>query len=163
MFRREFLGAIGSAGLLAALTGPALAEDVLLSVDALGDGSAVKTFTNTDLLALPQIEFRTSTIWTPEPVTFSGPSLASVLEAASTAVGALSMIAVNDYKVEMPADRIEDSAPIIANRINGEPFGIRNNGPLWLVFPFDAHPRFQTEEVYSFSIWQLTQIRVVQG
>ncbi|MCD1625069.1 MAG: hypothetical protein ACU0B7_08810 [Paracoccaceae bacterium] len=163
MFRREFLGAIGSAGLLAALTGPAFAEDVLLSIDAQGDGSAIKTFTDTDLLALPQIEFSTSTIWTPEPATFSGPSLASVLEAAGAAKGALSMIAVNEYKVEIPTDRIEDNAPIIANRINGAPFSIRDKGPLWLVFPFDSNPRFQTEEVYSFSIWQLTQIKVVQG
>jgi hypothetical protein len=163
MFRREFLGAIGSAGLLAAITGPAFAEDVLLSIDAQGDGSAIKTFTDQDLLALPQIEFQTSTIWTSEPSIFSGPSLASVLMAAGAAEGAVSMIAVNDYKVEMPFDRIEDSAPIIANRINGAPFSIRNKGPLWLVFPFDAHPRFQTEEIYSFSIWQLTQIRVIQG
>ena len=163
MFRREFLGAIGSAGMLAALTGPARADDVLLSVDAKGDGSVIKTFTDQDLLAMPQIEFRTSTIWTPEPVTFSGPSLASVLAAAGAVDGALSMVAVNDYKVEMPADRIEDNAPIIANRIDGKPFSIRNKGPLWLIFPFDADPRFQTEEIYSFSIWQLTQVRVVQG
>jgi hypothetical protein len=163
MFRRGFLGAIGSAGLLAAVSGPAFAEDVLLSIDAQGDGSAIKTFTDQELLAFPQIEFKTSTIWTPEPFTFSGPSLASVLKAADAAKGALSMVAVNDYKVEVPFDRIEDRAPIIANRINGAPFSIRDKGPLWLVFPFDAHPRFQTEETYSFSIWQLTQIRVIQG
>jgi hypothetical protein len=71
------------------------------------------------------------------------------------------MVAVNDYKVDISQSRIEDNAPIIANRMNGAPFSIRDKGPLRVVFPFDQSERYQTEEIYSLSIWQLTQLRVL--
>jgi hypothetical protein len=84
-----------------------------------------------------------------------------VLDSLGAEGASLSMIAVNDYKVEMPWAVMEQDTPIIANRINGEPFSIRDKGPLWVVFPYDSDPRFQTEEIYSLSIWQLNQIQVV--
>jgi hypothetical protein len=67
---------------------------------------------------------------------------------------------VNDYKVEMPRDVVTQDVPIIANRLNGKPFNIREKGPLWVVFPYASDARYQTEEIYSYSIWQLTQIQV---
>lgn len=161
MFRREFLYRAGAIGLLSAAGGRAFAADTLLVVDGLGDGSDVRSFSDSDLLAMPQIEFTTTTIWTEGPVTFSGPSLSHVLEASGAVDGAVSMVAVNDYKVEMPRNRVEPNAPIVANRVNGEPFSIRDKGPLWLVFPFDSDDRFKSEETYSYSIWQLTQLRIV--
>ncbi|MDF1710449.1 MAG: oxidoreductase [Paracoccaceae bacterium] len=160
MFKRFFLMVVGALGLVHMTAGLAAAE-VLLSVDVKGDGSEIRTLTDDELSALPQVSFTTSTIWTTESVTFSGPSLASVLEAVGAQDGALSMVAVNDYKVEMPRSLVEEEVPVVANRINGEPFSIRDKGPLWVVFPYDADARFQTEEIYSFSIWQLTQIQVV--
>jgi hypothetical protein len=147
-----------------ALSAPAIAataEEVLLVVDVKGDGSDLRSLTDADLLALPQVEFTTSTIWTTDPITFAGPTLAAVLESVGAADGALSMVAVNDYKVQMPREIVAQDAPIIANRMNGEPFTIRNKGPLWLVFPFDSSTAYQTEEIYSYSIWQLTRIAVV--
>ena len=160
MFKRFFLMVVGALGLVHMTAGLAAAE-VLLSVDVKGDGSEIRTLTDDELSALPQVSFTTSTIWTTESVTFSGPSLASVLEAVGAQDGALSMVAVNDYKVEMPRSLVEEEVPVVANRLNGEPFSIRDKGPLWVVFPYDADARFQTEEIYSFSIWQLTQIQVV--
>ena len=160
MFRRIFIALISIACLSAMTAGLARAE-ALLRIDVKGDGSDIREFTDEDLSALPQISFTTSTIWTADPVTFSGPSLAAVLEAADAPAGALSMVAVNDYKVELPRTLVAAEAPIIAHRLNGKPFGIRDKGPLWVVFPFDADARYQTEEIYSYSIWQLTQIQVV--
>ncbi len=139
----------------------ATAEEVLLIVDVKGDGSDLRSMTDADLQALPQVEFTTSTIWTTDPVTFAGPTLAAVLESVGAADGSLSMVAVNDYKVQMPRGVVAQDAPIIATRLNGEPFTIRNKGPLWLVFPFDSSTAYQTEEIYSYSIWQLTRIAVV--
>ena len=163
MFRRDLFRYAVSAGVIS-LFGPVAraGSDVLLTVDGRGDGSSLKQFTDADLMALPQGEFMTSTIWTAGVSTFSGPTLASVLEAADAADGVLMMTAVNDYKVEVPRAIIEPGVPILANRIDGKPFGIRNKGPLWLMFPFDSDSRYQSEEVYSFSIWQLTQIKVQQ-
>ena len=153
----------GSASLVSLGTGPVQAGDTRLIVDAHGDPSKTRAFADADLMALPQIEFSTSTIWTNSKVSYSGPSLAAVLEVSGAPDGALRMTAVNDYKVDMPRAQVEPNAPIIANRINGAPFSIREKGPLWLMFPFDSDERFQTEEVYSFSIWQLTGIQVINA
>jgi hypothetical protein len=161
MFVSRFLKASGLAAMMSFATLASATAEVLLVVDVKGDGAELRSFTDADLLALPQTEFTTTTIWTTDPITFSGPTLATVLEAAGAADGAVSMVAVNDYKVEMPRSFATADAPIIANRINGEPFSIRNKGPLWVVFPFDSSTTYQTEEIYSYSIWQLTRIAIV--
>ena len=157
---KRFLIAAAALFLVQGVAGSAAAEAVL-RVDVAGDGSDIRSLTDADLAALPQISFTTTTIWTTEAATFSGPSLAAVLDSLGAEGASLSMIAVNDYKVEMPWALMEQDTPIIANRINGEPFSIRDKGPLWVVFPYDSDPRFQTEEIYSLSIWQLNQIQVV--
>ena len=162
MRRRKFLQLAGTSTLLAASAGQVRADDTRLVVDAKGDGSLLR-FTDADLMALPQVTFATSTIWTNAIAQFSGPSLDSVLEAAGAADGDIRMTAINDYKVDLPRTWVEPASPIIATRIDGAPFGIREKGPLWLVFPFDSDDRFQTEEVYSFSIWQLTQIQIIKA
>lgn len=166
MFRREFLSlavafAIVAFAIVAFVGAPAHADRALLTVDATGYDADIRSLTDADLMALPQTEFTTTTIWTDGPITFSGPSLAAVLEAVGATGANVSMVAVNDYKVDMSQSQIEDGAPIIANRINGAPFSIRDKGPLWVVFPFDESERFQTEEVYSLSVWHLTHLRVL--
>jgi len=161
MFRRDFFCFAGAFALVASFGAAAHADVALLTVDVTGYETDIRRLTDADLLALPQVEFTTTTIWTDGPITFSGPSLATVLEAVGAKGAGASMVAVNDYKVDMAAGRIEDNAPIIANRINGAPFSIRDKGPLWVVFPFDQSERYQTEEIYSLSIWQLTQLRVL--
>ncbi len=160
MLRRDFLQLISATGLFALTAHQACADEPLLRLDFFGDGSTSHTFSDADLMALPQIEFTTTTIWTDGAIKFSGPSLASVLASVGAFGGPVSMVAVNNYKVEMPRDRIQPDAPIIANRMNGSPFSIRNKGPLWVVFPFDSDHRYQSEQVYSFSIWQLTKLQV---
>jgi hypothetical protein len=35
---------------------------------------------------------------------------------------------------------------------------IREKGPLWLVYPYDLNKAYQSETIYSRSIWQLVRI-----
>jgi hypothetical protein len=37
---------------------------------------------------------------------------------------------------------------------------LREKGPLWIIYPFDSSPEYQTELTYSRSIWQLNRIEV---
>ncbi|MEC8574513.1 MAG: oxidoreductase, partial [Pseudomonadota bacterium] len=39
---------------------------------------------------------------------------------------------------------------------------LRDKGPLWIVYPFDSDPAYQTEAIYSRSIWQLEEITVTK-
>lgn len=159
MIRREFITLAGATAGLAMVSLPLRAETILLTVSGAVEGG-MQTYDDAALLALPQIEFETETIWTEGVQRFSGPSLADVLEAAGAGPGDLTLRAINDYTVAMPRAVVEAGAPIVANRIGGEPFSRRDKGPLWIVFPYDADPRFRSESVYAYSVWQLTDITV---
>lgn len=158
--RRAFLSLL--AGLGAGL--PALsragtaagADDVLLSVTAAGGET---TFDLAQLDALPQQSFATSTLWTEGVITFSGPPLRAVLQAAGIAADQpFRALALNDYAVSFTPSDVEDDVPIVATRMNGETFGPRRLGPLWVVYPFDRDARFRSETTYSRAIWQLKKI-----
>ncbi len=160
--RHTFFGVIFAALLACGAATTASAEETVLILSGDIDGDASVSFSDADLASLPTISFETGTIWSEGTDVFSGPSLGSVLEAVGAGSGELRLVAANDYKVSLPRDVIEDQYPIIANRINGDPFGTRDKGPLWVVFPYDSDPRFQSELVYAYSIWQLTEIEILE-
>lgn len=114
-----------------------------------------------DLDALPQQSFSTSTIWTDGQITFSGVPLATVLASIGAEGSAVEMIALNDYKVTMPLAQLEETVPIIATRMDGNVMSVRDKGPYWIVFPYDEDPKYQTETIYSLSIWQLNRLKVL--
>ncbi len=107
---------------------------------------------------LPQRSFRTSTIWTPQRFEFSGPALRDVIERVGGHGPRLIAEAANRYRIGFDLDMLEAGAPIVARRIEGRPFGLRERGPLWIMFPFDSTPRFRTEQVYAQCIWHLVSL-----
>ena len=74
--------------------------------------------------------------------------------------GTLELQAVNDYVVEFAVAGAIDGGPIIAYERNGAVMSRREKGPLWVVFPYDSNPAYQTEEIFSKSVWQLVRIIV---
>lgn len=169
-FRAIFRCAAGAA-LAALLAVPAMADSlpspegpVLLTVEGrIGNANAgaKAEFDDAMLSALPQVTFTTQTIWTKDrAVTFSGPSLAAVLQAVDAQGNTIEARAINDYMVKFARSDLTETAPIVANRIDGQPFNVRANGPLWIVFPYDAGPEFQSELVYAQSIWQLVHLKI---
>ena len=125
------------------------------------DTETTVEFNMEQLDAMPQVSFTTSTIWTDGDVVFSGVPLSLVLGAAADQGTTVEMVALNDYKVDMPISAIDESTPIVATRMNGEVMSVRDKGPYWVVFPYDDDPRYQTETIYSYSIWQLNRLKVV--
>lgn len=114
-----------------------------------------------DLDRLPQYSFETTTQWTEGPIAFSGPALKDVLakvDAGDDPTQVIHLIAANNYEVILDLELVEDTVPIVATRMNGETFGVRDKGPLWVVFPYDLDTEYQKEGVYSASIWQLVEI-----
>lgn len=112
------------------------------------------------LEALPQHEFATSTIWTEGVVTFRGVLLRDLLTAAGASGEIVTLTALNDYSIGMPAAEATESAPLLAYLMNGQPMSVRDKGPIWLVYPYDADAEFRTEQTYARSIWQLDRIEV---
>lgn len=131
-------------------------KEPLLTIEVV-EATEVTTylFSLEDLDVLPQESFDTSTIWTEGIVTFSGPPLKAVLESVGAPAKSVRAFALNDYNMVIAPSRRSDSYPVVATRMNGERFSVRERGPLWLVYPYDSHPDFRDERIYAQSIWQL--------
>ncbi|SET89603.1 molybdopterin-dependent oxidoreductase [Paracoccus homiensis] len=152
---------IASAGIAHALE-PAT-DEVVLTVsgeisEANADGAA--QFDLSMLEGLDPVTVETSTIWTDGVQSFEGVPLATLLKAVGADGAMLRASAINDYAVEIPVEDAVEGGPIVAYLLNGEPMSVRDKGPLWIVYPFDSAPEYQTEQVYSRSIWQLDRIEV---
>jgi hypothetical protein len=115
-----------------------------------------------DMDQMEQIEFSTGTIWTDEKNSFSGVSLRALLEKLGADGTRLRLVALNDYSIEMPIVELEEKAPIIATRMNNETMTIRDKGPYWVVYPYDASPKYRTETHYAWSVWQLRRLEVLE-
>jgi hypothetical protein len=145
----------------AALRAPT--QPVLLTVSGqitrhnLGDDAA---FDAAMIDSLPAHEFRTWSPWFKEPMTFRGPRLKTVLEAVGATGQTLHMVALNDYAVDVPFSDAERYEPILARRIDGKVLGVRDKGPLFLIYPFDQKPETRMDQFYGRSIWQVTRVTV---
>lgn len=151
-------------GILAVLAGPLLyaaagqaADDPVLTVTA---GGVETTYTLEDLRAMPASSFETSTIWTEGVQEFTGVSLHDFLNMLDTEGSTLHATAINDYSVQIPMSDAAPGGPIIAYAQNGAEMPRRNKGPLWILYPYDSAPEFQTETYFSRSIWQLDRLAI---
>lgn len=107
------------------------------------------------LEALPQHQFTTQTPWSHDLTTFSGPLLRDVLAASGAQGTQIRATAVNDYRIVIPADDAQLFDMVVATQLNGQPMSVRDKGPLFVVYPFDAHTTLQQARYYERSIWQL--------
>lgn len=143
--------------LLLALTGPALADEPMLTVTG-PEGS--RSYDLAALEALGAVSFATSTIWTEGAPTFTGVPLQVLLDDAGITEGVVAATAINDYAVQIPVDEVTAEYPIVAYHLDGQVMSVRDKGPLWVVYPYDSDASLQSEVVYSRSIWQLDRLSV---
>jgi hypothetical protein len=143
---------------------PPLRGPVILTVS--GDferaGGGEMQFDLQMLQALDDTSFSTSSIWTDGVHHYTGVSvqrLAAYLGIAEDAL--LKCAAINDYVIDVPMSDAVAGGPIIAYAMDGAPMSVRDKGPLWLLYPFDADPHYQSEVIYTRSIWQLDRIEVI--
>jgi hypothetical protein len=114
------------------------------------------------LARLPQQDIVTRTPWyAGEPRRFTGPLLRDVLGAAGAAsVSTLRAVALNDYRVEIPAADVQNLDVIVARLLDGKPMTVREKGPLFVMYPFDARPELRSAVYFNRCIWQLRTIEV---
>ena len=110
--------------------------------------------------ALPQHSFTTSTPWFDRPVKFTGPLLADVLAAVKASGSNVSAVAINDYRITIPAADAAKFQVIIARLIDDKPIPVREKGPLFVVYPFDSSAELRTSTYYERSIWQLKALDI---
>ncbi|WP_425260778.1 hypothetical protein ACPOLB_07950 [Rubrivivax sp. RP6-9] len=109
---------------------------------------------------LPQTSFSTRTPWYAQARKFTGPLLREVLAAAGAHGSLLRAVALNDYWVELPIDDAARHDVVVARLLDDKPMAVRDKGPLFMVYPFDAQPELRNPVYYSRSAWQLRTIEV---
>lgn len=112
------------------------------------------------LAALPQHTFTTSTPWFAGPKKFTGPLLRDVLAAVGAQGKNLRAVALNNFKIDIPADDAVQFPVIVARLMDGKPMPIRAKGPLFIVYPYDTDIELRSTRYYNRSAWQLRAIEV---
>ena len=121
------------------------------------DGAMV--FDRAMLKRLPRTSFTTTTIWTEGVHRFTGVKLADLLDAVAAEGDTLRATALNDYEIKMSLEEARDGA-LLAYAMDDHAMSVRDKGPLWIVYPYDADTAYQSETIYARSIWQLDRIRI---
>ena len=153
--RKTLIALVGFA--CAPLAAAASGEDILTVT--LPD--RVVGMTITQLEALPVTEFDTTTIWTEGAQHFRGVRMVDLLDHFGVTQGQVQLTAANDYSISVPVDDFTDDGAILAYQRNGKHMTLRTKGPLWLGYPYDSSPEYQSEVIYSNSIWQLDRITMI--
>ncbi len=128
--------------------------------DAFFDGffaSQDTTFKNArafDTAALDALGVKTMTVkypkW-PKAITFEGPLLADVLDAAGARGDKLIIRALDGYAIEMSASEVRKAGIILANKRDGAYLGIGGRGPTWVVMPTagDKKPKDDSKLIWA--------------
>ena len=123
--------------------------------------NGVAVFDMAMLERLPQNGFSTRTPWFSQARRFSGPLLRTVLAAVGSSGTVLRAVAINDYRVDIPADDAQRHDMLLATQVDDKPILVRDKGPLLIVYPFDAQPALRSAVYYSRCAWQLKSIEVL--
>lgn len=156
---------LGAAFGVAAEPLPQPTDSVILTVSGhIGqtnqDGTAV--FDMAGFAGLGTETIRTGTIWTDGVTEFRGVSLKAFLDRLEAKGSILRIWALNDYTVDVPFADAVAGGPILAFEADGKPLSVRDKGPIWLLYPFDSNPDYQTEVIYARSIWQIERMEVLE-
>lgn len=141
---------------------PPVGEPLLKITGAIGhtnDGDQA-VFDQAMLEGLGMTTIRTTTSWTDGVVEFTGPTVASVLDAVGATRTTLHAVAMNDFAVDLDGDELRRYGAILAMRQDGMQLSLRDKGPLWVVLPRDQHPELMDEANNSKWIWQLRSIEI---
>jgi hypothetical protein len=112
------------------------------------------------LEAIGTSQLQTSTPWTDGRPTFEGVRMRDLLERLGAHGPTVTVVALNDYKMQIPVDDFVSYPVLLAFKMNGERLRIREKGPLWLVYPQDEFPELQNKPTQAKWVWQVKEMRV---
>lgn len=112
--------------------------------------------------SLPQSQITTSTPWQPKS-TFSGVSFRDLLQYAGVKGQRLRVHALNDYWVDIPMSDVTNYNILLASKIDGKSFHIRDFGPYFVIYPVDSKSYDLNQPIYySHFVWQVDSITVME-
>lgn len=122
--------------------------------------NGIAAFDRGMLEALGTVSIETKTPWHRDTVKFEGVTLNKLLERVGATGSLITAVALNDYSVEIPVSDFEKFGTILALKRDGEYMPVRDKGPLFIVYPYDAYPELKSQIYYGRSAWQVAKLIV---
>jgi hypothetical protein len=110
------------------------------------------------LESLGLTSFTTLTPWYDKPVTFEGVRMTDLMRLVGAHGERATAVALNDYSTELPVDDFERYGVIMALKRDGAYMPVRDKGPLFIVYPYDAMPELKQQKFYARSAWQVARL-----
>lgn len=142
----------------AALATPALAQDVPVLKITSAAGSV--TYDRNELEAMGLVSVKTTTPWNEGVVDFEGVPLAMLLEKANAKGDTTTVTALNDYSVDIPTADFAEFGTILAVKRNGAYMPVDDQGPFFVIYPFDSNPVLKGQPYFGRAVWQVKEISV---
>jgi len=136
------------------------ASPVVLTVEGSIEGNGPRDFTIAELEAIGVTAVTTSTPWHDKVVTFEGVLLSDLLQRVGSKGTMIEGVALNNFYAEIPVSDLAAYGVLLAFKADGAYLGVRDKGPLFVIYPFDRFPELRNELFYSRSIWQLRRIKL---
>jgi len=110
------------------------------------------------LEGLGTVKFRTKTPWYQEAVEFEGVPMKVLMDYVGAKGTEVTVRALDDYESKIPLDHFEKFEVILATKRDGKSMPIRDNGQIWIVYPYDSKTELSTYRYYSLSVWGIKEM-----
>jgi hypothetical protein len=127
---------------------------------------SVRNHGNAALFDRPMLErlglasFTTPTPWYDHPVTFEGVPMSTLMLTVGAEGETVTALALNDYTTDIPISDFARFDVLLALKRDGVYMSVRDEGPLFIVYPYYRHQELQTRRYYSRSAWQVAELVV---
>ncbi|MBF8223114.1 putative pterin-binding protein [Halomonas sp. 328] len=112
------------------------------------------------LEALPWHSIETSTPWTDGISHYRGPLARALLAALGAQGKRVTVTALNNFMAEIPVSDFHRHPVLLAMEQDGERMAIRDQGPIFVLYPFDQDPSLHNETIRFRSVWQVQRMMV---
>lgn len=155
---------MGVSGALAGEPLPPPSQAVLLTVSGeigLTNAGDQAAFDRAMLRALDWQTLESFTKWTEGEQTFTGPTLAAVLQAVDARGTRIKAYALNDYSVEIPVSDAAEYGVLLAVENGGKAMRVRDKGPIWIIYRIDTPEAAVNAPTNHKMIWQLNRLEIL--
>lgn len=165
---RRFAGWFLPAVLLwtATSAAPSIAQTIrtelptLVIKGAIGGSPGSVEYNRDALINMESVSISTSTPWNHGVVNFEGVPLELLLKMAGVSGDTATVTALNDYSVDIPTSDFAKFGVILAIRRDGQYMPVDDQGPFFIIYPFDDDPILQGQPYHGRAVWQVREISV---
>ena len=144
---------------------PAPTGAVLLSIggkiNASNDEDGLVHFDRAMLEKVGVVETLTTCPWYDGQVLFEGVPMNRLLDWVGARGSRVLATGHNQVAAELPREDLSRFGVMVATKLNGAVVEARNIGPLFVIYPYDAHPELKQQQYYERSLLQLSRLTIL--